>query len=229
MHAPTLRGVSRTCCTVDAATVAGAVPRSAVGPPRTVADVTTAPSGRAAARATARSPRSCSAATRRRRSTMFLQAAALGKQIYDITDSELALGLLGLVEFLPALILLPLTGSAADRFDRRRVAAIALGGRGADVGRLYCVYAASRPDVGGADLPHRRRVRHRPRLRRAVVPLDAAAHRARGRAAPPHRPLLGDVAVRADRRPGGERLPVRRRPDGAVPRRRGRASPTAVA
>ena len=49
-----------------------------------------------------------------------MQAAALGKQIYDITDSELALGLLGLVEFLPALVLLPLTGSAADRFDRRR-------------------------------------------------------------------------------------------------------------
>ncbi len=58
---------------------------------------------------------------------MFLQAAALGKQLFDITDSELALGLLGLVEFLPALILLPLTGSAADRFDRRRVAAIGLG------------------------------------------------------------------------------------------------------
>ncbi|MGI9028444.1 MAG: MFS transporter, partial [Ilumatobacteraceae bacterium] len=57
---------------------------------------------------------------------VFLQAAALGKQLYDITDSELALGLLGLVEFLPALVLLPLTGSAADRFDRRRVAAIGL-------------------------------------------------------------------------------------------------------
>ena len=50
---------------------------------------------------------------------MFLQAAALGKQVYDITDSEFALGMLGLVEFLPALLLLPLTGSAADRFDRR--------------------------------------------------------------------------------------------------------------
>ena len=37
---------------------------------------------------------------------MFLQAAALGKQIYDITDSTLAIGMLGLVEFTPALILL---------------------------------------------------------------------------------------------------------------------------
>lgn len=57
---------------------------------------------------------------------IFLQAAALGKQIYDITDSELLLGLLGLVEFGPGLLLLPVTGSVADRFDRRRVAAIGL-------------------------------------------------------------------------------------------------------
>lgn len=57
---------------------------------------------------------------------MFLQAAALGKHLYDLTDSELALGILGLVEFLPAFVLLPVTGSAADRFDRRRVAGLAL-------------------------------------------------------------------------------------------------------
>ena len=57
---------------------------------------------------------------------MFLQAAALGKQLYDITGSTLALGLLGLVEFLPALVLLPLTGSVADRFDRRLVGTVAL-------------------------------------------------------------------------------------------------------
>ncbi len=54
-----------------------------------------------------------------------LQAAALAKHVYDITDSEFALGLLGLVEFMPALLLLPFTGSVADRFDRKRVAAIA--------------------------------------------------------------------------------------------------------
>lgn len=56
----------------------------------------------------------------------FLQAAALGKYVFDITDSEFALGMLGLVEFLPALLLLPLTGSAADRFDRRHIAAIGI-------------------------------------------------------------------------------------------------------
>jgi MFS family permease len=75
---------------------------------------------------------------------MFLQAAALGKQVYDITDSEFALGMLGLVEFLPALLLLPLTGSAADRFDRRRIGAI---GFGAEVltSVLFCWYAATNP------------------------------------------------------------------------------------
>jgi MFS family permease len=78
---------------------------------------------------------------------MFLQAAALGKQLFDITDSELALGLLGLVEFLPALILLPLTGSAADRFDRRRVAAIGFVIEAATA-VVFCVYAAGDPTSG---------------------------------------------------------------------------------
>jgi MFS family permease len=77
----------------------------------------------------------------------LLQAAALGKQLFDITDSALALGLLGLVEFLPALVLLPLTGSAADRFDRRRVAAI---GFFAEVltSVAFCIYAATDPTSG---------------------------------------------------------------------------------
>lgn len=73
-----------------------------------------------------------------------MQAAALGKQIYDITDSELALGLLGLVEFLPALLFLPLTGSAADRFDRRRVATIAFSVE-VLTSVLYCLYASTDP------------------------------------------------------------------------------------
>jgi MFS family permease len=73
-----------------------------------------------------------------------MQEAALGKQIFDITDSTLALGLLGLFEFLPALVLLPLTGSAADRFDRRRVAAIAMAAE-VVTSLLYFAYAASNP------------------------------------------------------------------------------------
>ena len=74
----------------------------------------------------------------------MMQEAALGKQIFDITDSTLALGFLGLFEFLPALILLPLTGSVADRFDRRRVATIAMAAE-AVTSLVYFAYAATRP------------------------------------------------------------------------------------
>ncbi len=75
---------------------------------------------------------------------MFLQAAALAKQLYDITDSELALGVLGLVEFLPALVLLPLTGSVADRFDRRIVGTVALAIE-VLTSVAFAVYASSEP------------------------------------------------------------------------------------
>ena len=37
-----------------------------------------------------------------------------------------ALGILGLVEFLPALVLVLVTGTVADRFDRRRIASIGI-------------------------------------------------------------------------------------------------------
>ncbi len=75
---------------------------------------------------------------------MFLQAAALGKQIYDITDSTLAIGMLGLVEFTPALILLPLTGSAADRFDRRLIVGVGLSVE-VFTSILYFAYASTEP------------------------------------------------------------------------------------
>lgn len=57
-----------------------------------------------------------------------LQAAALGKLVFDRTGSALALGILGLAEFVPSVVLIPITGVIADRFDRRRVAALAYGG-----------------------------------------------------------------------------------------------------
>ena len=43
---------------------------------------------------------------------MALLSVALGKLVFDITDSELALGLLGLAEFAPALVLVFVTGPA---------------------------------------------------------------------------------------------------------------------
>jgi MFS family permease len=48
-------------------------------------------------------------------------AVIIGFQIYQITHSALALGWLGLVEAIPAIVLAPLGGYAADRFNRRTV------------------------------------------------------------------------------------------------------------
>jgi MFS family permease len=53
-----------------------------------------------------------------------LQAVAVGWQIYALTHSTLALGLVGLVQFLPMLALTLLVGHVADRYDRRRIATI---------------------------------------------------------------------------------------------------------
>jgi MFS family permease len=57
-----------------------------------------------------------------------LQAAVLGKQIYDITGRAIDLAWLGLAEFAPAPLLVLLTGSLADRFNRKKIAALALSG-----------------------------------------------------------------------------------------------------
>src|SRR5215471_7829682 len=57
---------------------------------------------------------------------MGVLTVVLGKQVFDLTGSELALGLLGLAEFLPSALLVFVTGTVADRHDRRRIARIAI-------------------------------------------------------------------------------------------------------
>lgn len=52
-----------------------------------------------------------------------LQGVAVGWQIYALTHSALALGLVGLVQFLPMLALTLVVGHVADRYDRRRIIA----------------------------------------------------------------------------------------------------------
>jgi MFS family permease len=54
-----------------------------------------------------------------------MQALAVGWQMYVLTGSSFQLGLVGLVQFIPTLGLFLVTGQAADRFDRRIVAASA--------------------------------------------------------------------------------------------------------
>src|SRR5262249_26269576 len=49
---------------------------------------------------------------------------AVGWQMYELTDSALALGLIGLVQFLSQLLFTLVAGYAADRYNRRYIALI---------------------------------------------------------------------------------------------------------
>ena len=55
-----------------------------------------------------------------------IMSVAVGWQIYDITRDPLDLGYVGLAQFLPALLLVLVTGLAADRFNRRFIMAACL-------------------------------------------------------------------------------------------------------
>ena len=48
-------------------------------------------------------------------------SVAVGWQVYDLTHSPLALGLVGLTQFIPAIALVLVTGHVADRYDRRAI------------------------------------------------------------------------------------------------------------
>ena len=85
---------------------------------------------------------------------VMLQAAALGKHVYDITGSEMSIGLLGLAEFLPAAALVLVTGTVADRLNRKKVSLVAQFGE-FTCSILLMVYAlnVTEPDGGGSALP----------------------------------------------------------------------------
>ena len=51
-------------------------------------------------------------------------AVAMGWHIYALTHSAFALGLVGLAQFLPMFLLTLVVGHVADRYDRRRIAAV---------------------------------------------------------------------------------------------------------
>ncbi len=53
-------------------------------------------------------------------------SVAVGWQIYDLTRDPLYLGFVGLAQFLPALLLVLVTGLAADTFPRRAIMAVCL-------------------------------------------------------------------------------------------------------
>jgi MFS family permease len=70
---------------------------------------------------------------------------AMGWYVYSATGSAMSLGLIGLAQFLPLIVLLYWSGHVADRFDRRKVSAFAaLGQAGASLA-IFAVSAFEAP------------------------------------------------------------------------------------
>ena len=57
-------------------------------------------------------------------------------QLYELTDSALLLGMIGLVQFIPTALLIFIAGHAADRYDRKRVVQICQIGEAVGAGFL---------------------------------------------------------------------------------------------
>src|SRR5882724_7545471 len=64
--------------------------------------------------------------------SLEMQSVAVGCQVYQITRRPLDLGLIGLAQFLPGVLLFLISGHVADRFDRRKVVTL-----------CYCGFAVS--------------------------------------------------------------------------------------
>jgi len=75
---------------------------------------------------------------------LSLQVTTLAKQVYDINKREIDLGFLGLAEFLPIALLVFVTGTVADRFNRKRVSQSAMAGELASA-LLLMWYASTEP------------------------------------------------------------------------------------
>ncbi len=70
---------------------------------------------------------------------------AIGWHVYSATGSAMSLGLIGLAQFLPLLILLRWSGRASDIFDRRKVSALAGLGQAAASLAIFAIAALSAP------------------------------------------------------------------------------------
>jgi MFS family permease len=70
-------------------------------------------------------------------------SVAVGWQVYDLTRDPFDLGLVGLVQFLPSLLLVLVTGAAADRYNRRRIMAICI------AAEILCALALLILTIGG--------------------------------------------------------------------------------
>src|SRR5579863_6982685 len=68
-----------------------------------------------------------------------MQSVAVGWQVYEITHRPLDLGLTGLVQFLPGVLLFLVAGHVTDRFDRRHLLTLCYAGFGLSSALLLLV------------------------------------------------------------------------------------------
>lgn len=79
-------------------------------------------------------------------SGVFLQAAAIGKHVYDVTGRTIDLAWIGLAEFLPAACLVLITGWVADHLPRKLVAVAGVAGE-AGCSIVLVVYSLGDPQA----------------------------------------------------------------------------------
>jgi len=127
---------------------------------------------------------------------LHMQAVAVGWQLYSLTGSAFDLGLVGLVQFVPTIVLTLVVGHVADRYDRRRVVvicevaqaavavALALGSLGGWLGRdgilaLAAMLGAARAFENPARAALVPRLVPLARLPRAIASVTSAGQTAR--------------------------------------------------
>jgi len=127
---------------------------------------------------------------------LHMQAVAVGWQLYSLTGSAFDLGLVGLVQFVPTIVLTLVVGHMADRYDRRRVVvicevaqaavavALALGSLGGWLGRdgilaLAAMLGAARAFENPARAALVPRLVPLARLPRAIASVTSAGQTAR--------------------------------------------------
>ena len=77
-----------------------------------------------------------------------MQAVAVGWQVYEITKRPLDLGYVGLAQFLPAILLFPISGHASDHFERRNVLSVCYAGYAVCFALLLALARRSVPSIG---------------------------------------------------------------------------------
>src|SRR4051794_6246722 len=77
----------------------------------------------------------------------YMLAVAIGWKIYEITGSAFDLGLVGLIQFVPAVVFALLIGHIADRYDRRLIVRLAQGVYALAAALLIAVFLEPAPSV----------------------------------------------------------------------------------